>query len=85
MRLAPILLCAAVSACASQTQMTWVRPDGKPVAEKQLEIDRTTCRGEMQKANLASTTEPAIARARPVDAVFVGCMAQRGYMQQAVE
>jgi hypothetical protein len=67
-----IALCVAVSACAAQTNLTWVRADGKSVAASQFEVDRTICYGEVDKA------------AQPGDA-FRNCMAQKGYRQQAVE
>jgi hypothetical protein len=67
-----IALCIALSACAAQTELSWVRADGKPVLGNQFEADRTGCNGEVQKS------------AQPGD-VFRTCMAQKGYRQQAVE
>jgi hypothetical protein len=67
-----IALCIAVSACAAQTNLTWVRTDGKPVPASQFEVDRTICNAETDKS------------AQPGD-VFRSCMAQKGYRQQAVE
>jgi hypothetical protein len=67
-----IALCIALSACATQTELSWVRADGKPVLASQFEIDRTLCNGEVDKS------------AQPRDA-FRNCMAQKGYRQQAVE
>jgi ferredoxin len=67
-----IALCVAVSACAAQTELFWVRTDGKPVLANQFEVDRTLCNGEVGKS------------AQPMD-VFGSCMAQMGYRQQAVE
>jgi ferredoxin len=67
-----IALCIAVSACAAQTELFWVRTDGKPVLASQFEMDRTLCNGEVDKS------------AQPGEA-FRTCMAQKGYRQQAVE
>jgi len=74
-------LALTISGCAQQRALTWSRADGKPFAAEQIDLDRTICRGEMQKANLASNAEAGFARGRAVREVFVGCMAQRGYMQ----
>lgn len=76
------MLCLAACACATKP-MAWVRVDGKPITETQLAVDQTVCRGEMQKANLSSTAEAGFGRGRAVVEVYVGCMAQRGYMQVA--
>jgi hypothetical protein len=67
-----IALCIAVSACAAQTNLTWVRTDGKPVLASQFEVDRTFCNAETDKST------------QPGD-VFRNCMAQKGYRQQAAE
>lgn len=83
------LLSGVLSACAAQKQMSWVRPDGKPPTAELLEIDRTICRGETQKSNLAGFPSDsiggAIRRSNAVGDVFTGCMAQRGWMMQAAE
>jgi ferredoxin len=71
-RCGAIALCVALSACAAQTELFWLRTDGKPVLASQFEVDRTLCSGEVDKS------------AQPSDA-FQSCMAQKGYRQQAVE
>lgn len=83
-RLAAIILCIAVAGCATKP-MAWQRIDGKQGSPDQLVVDQTICRGEMQKANLSATAEAGFGRGRAVAEVFVGCMAQRGYMQVAAE
>lgn len=84
-----LVVCIAVAGCASQRPMQWIRLDGKPPAAELLEVDRTVCRGEMQKSNLAGFPAEGIGsayrRGQAVGDVFRGCMAQRGWMQQAVE
>ena len=79
-----------LSGCAT-TPTQWVRVDNRPVEPMQLQADETACRGEMQKANLSSTMEPGVSigpggiyspRAKAVNEVYQGCMAQRGYLAQ---
>jgi len=75
----------ALAGCATQPPMRWVRPDGNTFTPEQFEVDRTICRGEMQKANLASNAEAGLGRGRAVADVYPGCMAQRGYMLTAAQ
>jgi len=63
---------------------TWTRADGQPVDAAQLDVDKTVCRGEMDKANAALGNN---ARLNPetwgytegMISVYSGCMAQNGY------
>ncbi len=55
--------------------MQWVRADGNPVVETQLEAARTACNQEMQKA--------AGSQKHPTETdLFRSCMTQRGYIQR---
>lgn len=77
-----------VAACAKPRQMGWIRTDGKPVNEASFEVDSTVCRGERQKAGLAAPTPEGVGQALnqrdAKDEVFIGCMAQRGYLQREI-
>jgi len=63
---------------------TWTRVDGQPIDAAQLEGDKTTCRGEMDQANMAAGRD---ARLHPevfgysegMISVYSSCMAQNGY------
>jgi hypothetical protein len=71
-----IAFCASLCGCATQVvDMQWMRADGKPVVETEIEAARTVCAGEVQKAG-ASPKGPASAD------LFRICMNQRGYIQQ---
>lgn len=73
----------ALAACSTVPQ-AWTRPDGK-IDPAQFELDKTVCRGEMQKAAV-SQREPKIylpGEENPLTTIFVGCMAQHGYMVAA--
>jgi hypothetical protein len=92
MRLIGLLLAvAALAGCATAPPPTWTRVDGKPIAPDQLTLDQTACQGERQKTNLTNTVKSGISvdangvydpKARALADVYVGCMAQRGYLQQ---
>jgi hypothetical protein len=81
-----ILLCLAVAACAKPPEMGWIRHDGTPITDAQFELDSTACRGEGQKAGLTARRAEGIGEAlhqgQAVSDVFVGCMAQHGYVQR---
>jgi hypothetical protein len=84
-----LALAIVLNACAQQPTPRWTRVDGKAIRgdvtlETQYEVDVKICQGEMQKANLSATAEAGFGRGRAVDQVFIGCMAQRGYVQRAV-
>ena len=63
---------------------TSTRVDGQPIDAAQLEGDKTTCRGEMDQANMAAGRD---ARLHPevfgysegMISVYSSCMAQNGY------
>jgi len=65
-----------------------------PVLAQQFQIDKTICLGDREKADLSGVTlangmlASAIAaqnRSNAADAVFTGCMAQKGYMLVAAD
>jgi hypothetical protein len=71
---------ASLAGCATAPK-TWARVDGRPADPAQLQVDQTVCRGEMEKARLSEKEEKIyIAEENPLDTVFAGCMAQRGYL-----
>jgi hypothetical protein len=66
-----LLLCvAALASCATQTG--WVRADGKPITEKQLQGASTVCH-EKAGSYVGDSNRKA----------FESCMSERGYRQQA--
>ena len=71
-RLTMLLCAAALASCATQTELSWVRLDGKPINEKQLQSDRAAC---LEKAG--SSVGDSNRKA------FASCMSERGYLQQA--
>jgi hypothetical protein len=78
--LVPLLLASCATA-----PMVWTRVDGAAVIPAQLELDQTSCRGEMQRANLSSTKKPLIdeildPREQPLNQVYDSCMASKGYV-----
>jgi hypothetical protein len=78
--------------CAQNT--IYLRADGQvaandPVLRQQFEMDRTVCRGEMQKADLSGVTftggglagaVAAAERGQAAGQVAQGCMASKGYV-----
>jgi uncharacterized lipoprotein YajG len=95
MRVAFVLLAAAaLAACATTPPPVFVRTDGKPmtsdaVLAQQYQVDRTVCLGNREKADLSGVTvtngglaglAAGIQRSNAADAVFTGCMAEKGYM-----
>jgi hypothetical protein len=96
---AAVALAAAVSACATTPKMAWVRADGQPVdgtpqLATRFELDKTACRGEMQKADLSGSSycrglvgcvATGIERGNAMADVGKGCMADRGYMLRPID
>jgi hypothetical protein len=66
MRIIPILLLLAGCVTAQQ-ESPWLRADGRTGSARQLEVDRTICRGERPNTSEA-------------DQVIRVCMAQRGWL-----
>jgi hypothetical protein len=83
-----------VTGCATTPPPMFVRTDGRsintdPVLSQQFQLDKTVCLGNREKADLSGVSVSggglagAIAaenRSQAADAVFVGCMAEKGYM-----
>jgi hypothetical protein len=67
-----LLLCLAVAACAELGTRPWFRVDGNPASPEQLDLDKTTCRQEMERSVQATTS------ALRSD-VYETCMGRLGY------
>jgi hypothetical protein len=94
MRKAVMIAVVCLVGCAPQVKQLWMRTDGQRITgnaalEQQVQIDKTICDGEMQKANLSGTQfcrgaiECGLAdaqRAGSLTTVAKGCMAQKGYV-----
>lgn len=100
MRTAFLFVAAAIlAACTTAPPPLFVRTDGRsiktdPVLSQQFQVDKTVCLGNREKADLSGVTVSggglagAIAlqnRSQAADAVFVGCMAEKGYMLTTAE
>jgi hypothetical protein len=82
-KLVALLGCAIIGGCVTAEAPVYLRTDGKRVADhpdirRQFDIDRTICEGEAAKAD--ASPAPLFRRQQAWDAMFNGCMAQRGYM-----
>jgi hypothetical protein len=89
----PTVCAAALSGCATPVPMLLVRTDGQHITgnaalTQQMELDKTICRGEAEKAGLSAGTNyyggvaaigEEIRRDRSTNTVAEGCLAQRGY------
>jgi hypothetical protein len=67
-----LLLCLAVAACAELGTRPWVRVDGNPASPEQLDLDKTTCRQEMERS-VRETTQALRSD------VYETCMGRLGY------
>jgi hypothetical protein len=81
---AVLLGLCALGGCATQ-QATFYRPDGHPIDQNQLALDRAACNGEAMKANMAAGNNAAeltnvFGYSAEMQTVFNGCMANRGYL-----
>jgi hypothetical protein len=74
-----LLLCFAVAACADLETKTWFRVDGNPASPEQLDLDKTTCRQEMQRSVQATTQAAGLDRNIVRSDVYGSCMARLGY------
>jgi hypothetical protein len=77
------LLCLFLAGCAAEPK-GWTRPDGRSINSTQLEMDRTACKGEVDKANMAGKHDSSVDMPLGMDPqdmrVFKGCMASHGYL-----
>ena len=80
------LLCGLLVGCAAEPK-EWTRPDGHPINPAQLELDRTACKGEVEKAAVTGQAKSTVGMPLGMDnqdmRVFKGCMASRGYLAAA--
>lgn len=89
-----VLAAATLAACATRPPPAFVRTDGRPMAgdavlTQQFQVDKTVCLGNREKADLSGVTvtngglagvAASVQRSNAADAVFTGCMAEKGYM-----
>lgn len=75
-----ILGIGLLAGCASAPQ-AWQRAQGGQAKnQEQLSLDQTMCRGEMQKAGLTGNPNEDFLRGFKLNDVFIGCMAQHGWV-----
>ena len=75
----PLLSCLLVAACANLETKPWFKVDGNPASAEQLDLDKTTCRQEMQKSVMATTQAAGLDRNIVKSDVYETCMARLGY------
>jgi hypothetical protein len=75
----PLLSCLLVAACADLETKPWFRVDGNSASAEQLDLDKTTCRQEMQKSVMATTQAAGLDRNIVRSDVYETCMARLGY------
>jgi hypothetical protein len=74
-----LLLCLAFAACADMETKPWFRVDGNPGSAEQLDLDKTTCRQEMQRSVQATTQAAGLDRNIVRSDVYETCMGRLGY------
>lgn len=77
-----IVCCVAVAACAALPK-AWTRPDGAPITPAQFQLDDTICRGETEKAAAQGQSRSTVNSPFTDNqdrSIYVGCMAQHGYL-----
>ena len=79
MKALALLLCLLVAACADLETKPWFRVDGNSASAEQLDLDKTTCRQEMQRSVQATTQAAALDRNIVRSDVYETCMARLGY------
>ena len=79
MKALALLLCLLVAACADLETKPWFRVDGNAASAEQLDLDKTTCRQEMQRSVQATTQAAALDRNIVRSDVYETCMARLGY------
>jgi hypothetical protein len=75
----PLLSCLVVAACADLETKPWFRVDGNSASAEQLDLDKTTCRQEMQRSVGATTQAAGLDRNIVRSDVYETCMARLGY------
>ena len=79
MKALPLLSCLLVAACANLETKPWFKVDGNPASAEQLDLDKTTCRQEMQRSVQATTQAAALDYNIIRSDVFETCMSRLGY------
>ena len=79
MKALALLSCLLVAACADLETKPWFRVDGNSASAEQLDLDKTTCRQEMQRSVQATTQAAALDRNIVRSDVYETCMARLGY------
>jgi hypothetical protein len=84
MKRAVVGLCALALAGCAAAPKDWIRPDGQPINNAQLLLDKTACEGEVEKATMADPDKriPIVLPGQESQRtrVLKGCMASRGYV-----
>lgn len=73
-----VALALALSLAGCATAPIFRRIDGTTPDQQQFALDKAVCRGEEDKAYLSKTR--GLFAPEELRGVFVGCMAQRGYL-----
>jgi hypothetical protein len=69
----------ALAACADMETKPWYRADGGALLPDQIEVDKTTCRDEMQKSVAATNRAAGLDRGVARPDLYDTCMARLGY------
>jgi hypothetical protein len=69
----------ALAACADMETKPWYRADGGALAPDQIEVDKATCRDEMQKTVAATNRAAGLDRGVARPDLYESCMARLGY------
>jgi hypothetical protein len=69
----------ALAACADMETKPWYRADGGGFTPDQIEVDKATCRGEMQKTVAATNRAAGLDRGVARTDLYESCMARLGY------
>jgi hypothetical protein len=78
-----LLLCLGLAACADLETKPWFRVDGNPGSPEQLDLDKTTCRQEMQRSVQATNQAAGLDRNIVRSDVYETCMARLGYSDKS--
>jgi hypothetical protein len=74
-----LLLCFGLAACADLEPKTWQRVDGNPTTADRLDLDKKTCRAEMQRSVQATNAMAALDYDVVRPDVYNSCMVRLGY------
>lgn len=80
------LASALILAGCVQAPKAWTRVDGLSVVPERLQADTVGCKGQVEKAAIQgqarSTVDMPLGMDRADSRVFLGCMAEKGYLPQ---